>query len=547
MKKAVLYARVSTEAQQKEGTIESQVLELKKQILDAGDVLVKEYIDNGHSGASMERPALDQMRKDLRINLFDSIYFLNTDRIARDVTYQNLIVAEILQHQKQIIINGKDYIHNPENKFKITVLGAVAELERAKIIERSQRGKLHKLRSGIPLNNGSNTFGYDYIPRTDTEPGKYVINKKEAKIVQLIFKLYATKQQSWSGIIRHLEKIGATTKTGKKHWDTTKLRAILMNHTYTGLKYFNTRTLVKAQNNPLRKIKYGKKVYKDKSEWIGVKVPMIVSKAIYNKAQKRLEESKQKYRSPKTTQLLSNLVRCGECGRFFVAYQRYYRGYYKGKPTGKIIHKSAYRCSRRTLQRMHAKDTDIRRCTNPEVASHILEERVFDLIEYIMTNPTKLRKCLQISTSRTGAQQHLEQKLKVTERNISRLTKQRQLLIEQYAKGKLTHADYINKCTQFDTDLHSMKETQADLLGKISIMYNDEDIEVSVKQYCHVVSAGLKRCSTSKGKRDMLLEFVEAVVYERRAIELHGSVPVQAFNSSIQDAENKVHFVIRSK
>jgi DNA invertase Pin-like site-specific DNA recombinase len=59
------------------------------------------------------------------------VYFLNTDRIAREVTYQTIIIAEILKHKKQIIINGKDYIHNPENKFTLTVLGAVAELERA--------------------------------------------------------------------------------------------------------------------------------------------------------------------------------------------------------------------------------------------------------------------------------------------------------------------------------------------------------------------------------------------------------------------------------
>jgi site-specific DNA recombinase len=50
MKRGVLYARVSTDAQQKEGTIESQVLELKRQIAAAGDVLIKEFIDDGYSG-----------------------------------------------------------------------------------------------------------------------------------------------------------------------------------------------------------------------------------------------------------------------------------------------------------------------------------------------------------------------------------------------------------------------------------------------------------------------------------------------------------------
>jgi hypothetical protein len=67
MSRAVLYARVSTDAQQKEATIESQLFELKRQIAAAGDVLIKEYIDDGYSGtllrdvgasADLERCAL---------------------------------------------------------------------------------------------------------------------------------------------------------------------------------------------------------------------------------------------------------------------------------------------------------------------------------------------------------------------------------------------------------------------------------------------------------------------------------------------------------
>jgi predicted site-specific integrase-resolvase len=58
MKKAVLYARVSTDAQEKEGTIESQIFEMKRQIAAAGHVLVKEYIDDGYTGTLLDRPAL---------------------------------------------------------------------------------------------------------------------------------------------------------------------------------------------------------------------------------------------------------------------------------------------------------------------------------------------------------------------------------------------------------------------------------------------------------------------------------------------------------
>src|SRR6516164_4635227 len=102
MKKAVLYARVSTDAQEKEGTIQSQVFELKRQIAAAGHVLVKEYIEDGYTGTLLDRPALNELRADLKTDLFDTVYFLCADRIARAVAYQTIIVDELLKHGKQI-------------------------------------------------------------------------------------------------------------------------------------------------------------------------------------------------------------------------------------------------------------------------------------------------------------------------------------------------------------------------------------------------------------------------------------------------------------
>jgi site-specific DNA recombinase len=96
MKRAVLYARVSTDAQQKEGTIESQVAELKRQIASAGDVLVKEYIDDGISGTFLDRPALEQLRQDAKTNLYNRIYFQAADRITREAAHQTIIIGELL-------------------------------------------------------------------------------------------------------------------------------------------------------------------------------------------------------------------------------------------------------------------------------------------------------------------------------------------------------------------------------------------------------------------------------------------------------------------
>src|SRR5580700_8770249 len=104
MQRAALYARVSTDAQQKEGTIESQVAELKRQIAAAGHVLVKEYIDDGYTGTEIDRPGLKQLRMDVKTGVFDAIYFLDFDRIARELAYQSIVLSELVKHGKQIII-----------------------------------------------------------------------------------------------------------------------------------------------------------------------------------------------------------------------------------------------------------------------------------------------------------------------------------------------------------------------------------------------------------------------------------------------------------
>jgi Resolvase, N terminal domain len=113
MTKAALYARVSTDGQQKEGTIESQLAELRRQVAAAGHKLVKEYIDDGYSGTLLYRPGLDQLRADAKSDVYDAIHFLDADRITRDVSYQRIIIAELLKHGKQRCTAVRFVLHVP--------------------------------------------------------------------------------------------------------------------------------------------------------------------------------------------------------------------------------------------------------------------------------------------------------------------------------------------------------------------------------------------------------------------------------------------------
>ena len=247
MKKSVYYARVSTSLQEERGTIESQKNELIKQIKADGNILVKEYTDNGWSGARLDRPALDQLREDLKTDSFEVVYFLDSDRIARDVAYQNIIIAEILKYNKQIIIKGKDYIQNPENKFTLTVLGAVNELEKAKIVERTMRGKRRKAERGLVVGTEA-PFGYSYIKKSKNKEGEYIIDEKEAEIVKYIFNLYCNTDISLNGVVKRLKEKGMKPRRCNNVWATSSVRRVLMNESYTGTTYYNKIEKVELPN-----------------------------------------------------------------------------------------------------------------------------------------------------------------------------------------------------------------------------------------------------------------------------------------------------------
>ena len=362
MKRAVLYARVSTDAQQKEGTIESQVLELKRQIAAAGDVLVKEYIDNGYSGTLLDRPALEELRRDVKTPLFDAVYFLDTDRIARDVAYQTIILGELLKHGKQIIIKGKDYVNNPENKFTVTVLGAVAELERAKIIERTTRGRLHRLRMGEMSSNGHRIYGYHYVKKSPAAPAALVINEEQAPVVRSIFEMFASGRFGLVTISRSLEERRVPTRMGRPLWHRDQIKSMLKNETYAGTRYFNRITAATEASREGRQVIRGRWVYRDRAEWIPVNVPAIVPRELFETVHEKLRLHEERYCRPVTHYLLQGLVQCGVCGSRCSSSRRYQKVV---RPSGRlsVYHRAMYRCNRRAQENMHDR-TRIERCRN---------------------------------------------------------------------------------------------------------------------------------------------------------------------------------------
>jgi site-specific DNA recombinase len=534
MKRAVLYARVSTDAQQKEGTIKSQVLELSRQIAAAGDVLVREYVDDGYSGTLLDRPGLEELRKDIKTDLFDAVYFLDTDRIARDVAYQTIILGELLKYGKQIIIKGKDYVNNPENKFTVTVLGAVAELERAKIIERTTRGRLHRLRMGELSSNGHRIYGYDYVRKNATAPAALVINEHQAPVVRSIFEMFASGRFGLVTISRSLEERRVPTRLGRPLWQRDQIKNMLKNETYTGTRYFNRLTRATEASREGR----GRWVYRDRSEWIPVKVPPIVSRELFDKVHEKLRVHDERYCRPVTHYLLQGLVQCGVCGSRCSSSRRYQKVL---RPSGRlsVYHRAMYRCNRRARENMHDR-TQIDRCWNSEIGTHILEGKVFELIRAIILDPAKLRGC--IDTGGRLDDQSIARELARVAAELRALDEERRRLIGRYAAEQVEGGEYISANRTLDSDLERLTRERAELITALRSPQHEDFLDASIRQFCASARARFQECADFDAKRQFLVDHIERVIYNRYNVTLVGSVPVQSASG-----ETKLQFRVEGE
>jgi DNA invertase Pin-like site-specific DNA recombinase len=151
MKRAAIYTRVSTLDQHPE----TQLLELRAMAKQRGYELVSEFCDHGVSGTRAKRPALDQLLLAARSAKLDVVMVWACDRMARS-TRHFLEVLDELNHLNVEFVSLRENIDTggPLGRAMITIIGAIAELERSLIIERvragMRRAKLEGQRIGRP-------------------------------------------------------------------------------------------------------------------------------------------------------------------------------------------------------------------------------------------------------------------------------------------------------------------------------------------------------------------------------------------------------------
>lgn len=172
--RAALYARVSTEEQeeQREGqTIDSQVSELEQFVRQKGWNVVGVYKDDGWSGSILVRPELDRLRDDASKGLFDTVVLNDVDRLARDVSHLGIIKRDLERKRVNVIFRKLPAEKSPTYNLMVNILGSFAEFEREMIIDRTRRGRRHKVEVRKQYLGSNAPYGFRYVPK-DKASGK---------------------------------------------------------------------------------------------------------------------------------------------------------------------------------------------------------------------------------------------------------------------------------------------------------------------------------------------------------------------------------------
>ena len=332
MKQAVLYARVSSDRQELEETIQSQLAELRDRILQDGLAQVEELIDEGYGRDNLVRPGLDRLRDIADDKLLDRVYIQCPDRLAGGARLI-LLVEELQLNQVEVVFLKGSVEDTPEGKLLLHMQGAMAEFERTKIAGRTRRGKLYWARQGAMV-GGRAPYGCRFVRRSDTERARLEVNESLALVVRQIYRWLTEDCLSTRAIARRLTEQGILTSRGAIQWQPTAIDRILKNTVYKGyFIYQRTEAVLPSRRLSTDRYHQSRKTgsrLRSQEEWISIPVPPIVSEGIWELAQQQLRQNS--LHSPRNNKryqyLLSGLVRCTRCGSTYTGFMQHgHRGY----------------------------------------------------------------------------------------------------------------------------------------------------------------------------------------------------------------------------
>jgi site-specific DNA recombinase len=512
--KAAIYARVSTERQAERGTIGSQVEALRAHVAGTGAEPAGEYCDDGCSGARLDRPGLDALRDAAEAGLFEVVYCLSPDRLARSYAYQVLILDELARFGVTVAFTDAPGLDqdDPQARLLTQVQGVIAEYERAKIGERYRRGKLFRARAGEVI-TWKAPYGYRRVPRGPEGPAHLEIFEPEAAIVRRIFTERAAGT-TIRQICRQLNADAVPTPTGSRSvWGTSTLDRLLRNEAYIGRTYFN-RTEAVPDRRPGH---HSRQVPRPRTEWIAISCPAIIADETFEAAGKASTDNTKW--SPRRAEpgawLLRGLVKCGPCGVGTSCH--------KMRGRNGTWHRYYY-CHNHDPLRAGGQD---RRCPERNIRADALDEFVFGQVRAALLDPGLLLAGEQAIAVHAPVpdDQLLATELARLDRKLEAARGEHRRLIDLYQAGLVDMPELQRRATAITARQRELEHKHTSLAAERADLARGNRLRHGVEGFAARVAAVIDQLDPTQ-RQDLLRLLIEDVQVTGWHIQIRLRIPL---------------------
>ncbi len=461
------YARVSTDKDEQINSLQNQINYYSDFIKSNKNwIYVEGYIDEGISGTSVsKRDSFLRMIDDAKLGKFDFIITKEISRFSRNTLDSIKYTQELLKHGVGVFFQS-DNINTllPDSELRLTIMSSIAQDEVRKLSERVKFGFKRAIENGVVLGNNK-IWGYK------KDKGKLVIDEEQAKVVRLIFELYATENIGIRSIATELTNRGYLNTEGNPFTFST-IKNILTNPKYKGY-YCGRKTHKYDYRNNDRKVF-------DKDEWVMYKdeedVPPIVSEELWDKANRILSKRSNLIKGDKHISYNNKYTYSGKivCGKHNCSYQR---GLYR-YPSG---NKEIWQCKEYTSKGKKG-------CDMPIIYTTELNQIMKQCYDEIVINKAEIiHELIKIYTD-LSQKSNITQDIAKCKVNINEILKRKDKLLDLSIAGRISDEEFEKRNTSFNSEIDTLKVKIKELEEQEK---TNEEIEESIETLRKVIAKEL--------------------------------------------------------
>jgi site-specific DNA recombinase len=428
-----------------------------------------------------------------------------------------VVLEEIERRQVEVVFILGGVAHTDEERMALQMRGVFAEYERAKIRERTRRGRLHRARSGAPPGWSNPPYGLRCLPGDEPHRATVAIEECEATVVRLIFAWIANNGLRLRQVALRLDQRGVKPRTARR-WAANTIAAIVHNPVYMGRAYHQKYESVEP-HDPHDRHRYRRRLKtsarrRPEHEWIGVPVPAIVDEALWRKAQQRLiENRRQTAGQVKHPYLLRGLLFCAACGRKMWGF---------GFDFGTRCERRYYGCNVRD----RLKPNYERRCPRRPVRAEDVEQVVWDDLARWLQEPEQLATQLEAQRDKvhTVLEAYATEQRRLA-REMRSLMQSIERLVDAYQVGAITIEELRARRERLEQSKQHLQASIAQTEQEHQQALARRHVVDELRQLKERLHRGLERCSW-EDRRAIVELLIEKIEVAEPHLRVHYIVPL---------------------